>query len=151
MMKYFHCKQGKSFSIISNQTECFSYLDIAEYLLNNLCCLPFQINSIRPKYLTLIQIWFLLKKSRLELNKDLQIAQEQSEFVLFASYRSIFSVDLSDNLSNLISTNNYSQIALMLNRRTLNNNRILTRILDEYHFQIPGKSSFLSRENPHSI
>jgi hypothetical protein len=50
-------------------------------------------------------------------------------------------VNLSTNLSNLILNNNYPEIALMLNRRTLNNNQILNRILEEYDFKIPGKFS----------
>jgi hypothetical protein len=57
----------------------FFYLDVAEYLLDNLCCLPFQINFTRPKFLTLIQIWFLLKKDRIDLEKEIQIAKEQSK------------------------------------------------------------------------
>jgi len=50
-----------------------------------------------------------------------------------------FLVNLSTNLSNLILNNNYSEISLMLNRRTLNNDEILNRILEEYDFKIPGK------------
>jgi hypothetical protein len=50
-----------------------------------------------------------------------------------------FIVNLLSNLSNLILNNNYSKIALMLNRRTLNNDEILNRILEEYKFKIPGK------------
>jgi hypothetical protein len=57
----------------------FFYLDVAEYLLNNLCCLPFQTNFTRPKFLTLIQIWSLLKKDRTDLDKDIEIANEQSK------------------------------------------------------------------------
>jgi hypothetical protein len=37
------------------------------------------MNSTRPKFLTLIQIWFLLKKDRSDLDKDIQIANEQSK------------------------------------------------------------------------
>jgi hypothetical protein len=58
----------------------FFYLDVGEYLLNNLCCLPFQINFCQPKFITLIQIWFLLKKDQSDLEKDIQIANEQSKF-----------------------------------------------------------------------
>ncbi|CAF3493953.1 unnamed protein product [Rotaria sp. Silwood1] len=107
-MKYLNCNQ-----------------DIAEYLLNNLCCLSFRINFIHPKYLTLIQIWFLLKKDRSDIEKDIKIANEQIEF--------------SKNLSNLILNNNYTQIALMLNRRTLNNNELINRLLYEYDFKLPDE------------
>ncbi|CAF1432503.1 unnamed protein product [Adineta steineri] len=108
IMKYFNCTQ-----------------DVAQYLLNNLCCLPFRNNFTHPKYLTLIQIWFLLKKSRSQLEKDIQIANEQ--------------INLSRNLSSLILNNNYTQISLVLNRRTLNNDEILDRILDGYQFKIPDE------------
>ncbi|CAF4638972.1 unnamed protein product [Rotaria sp. Silwood1] len=108
IMKYLNCNQ-----------------DIAEYLLNNLCCLSFRINFIHPKYLTLIQIWFLLKKDRSDIEKDIKIANEQIEF--------------SKNLSNLILNNNYTQIALMLNRRTLNNNELINRLLYEYDFKLPDE------------
>ena len=52
--------------------------DVAAYLLDNLCCLPFRTNYIRPKYVTLIQIWFLLKTDRSELDKTIELANEQS-------------------------------------------------------------------------
>ncbi|CAF0975176.1 unnamed protein product [Rotaria sordida] len=108
IMKYLNCNQ-----------------DIAEYLLNNLCYLSFRINFVHPKFLTLIQIWFLLKKDQSDIDKDIQIANEQ--------------IELSKNLSNLILNNNYTQIALMLNRRTLNNNEFINRILYEYDFKIPDE------------
>ena len=103
---------------LTNYLNCTE--EIAEYLLNNLCCLPFQPNQIRPKNITLIQIWFLLKTSPI----DLQIAHEQ--------------IHLSNNLSHLISTNDHSQIASMLNRRTLNNERLFHRMFEEYDLKIPG-------------
>jgi hypothetical protein len=73
-MKYLSCTEGKIFR------EClflFFDLDVAEYFLNNLCCLPFQNNFTRPKYVTLIQIWFFFKK---DLEQDIQIVNEQSKF-----------------------------------------------------------------------
>lgn len=91
MMKYFHCTEGEILRTFLVEVRRFD-LDVAEYLLNNLCCLPFQINFTRPKNLTLIQIWFLLKKDRSELEKDIQIAQEQSQFkgtLLFPLSRSL--------------------------------------------------------------
>ena len=118
--------------------ELFSIdLDVAEYLLNNLCCLPFQNNFTRPKNITLIQIWFFLKKDRM----DLEIANEQSKILITIDFYILrcFLVNLSTNLSNLILNNSYSDIAQMLNRRTLNNNQLLDRIFEEYNFKIPGK------------
>jgi hypothetical protein len=111
---------------------------VFEYLLNNLCCLPFQINFTQSKYIILIQIWFLLKKDRSDLEKDIQIANEQSNPFrrIYFSLVCLFSVDLSKNLSQLIWDNSYSEIAVMLNRRTLNNNAILDRFLEEYHLTI---------------
>ncbi|CAF2242360.1 unnamed protein product [Rotaria magnacalcarata] len=108
LMKYLNCSQN-----------------VAEYLLNNLCCLSFRMNFVHPKLLTLIQIWFLLRKDRSDIEKDIQIANEQ--------------IELSKDLSNLILNNNHKQIALMLNRRTLNNDEIINRILNEYDFKIPDE------------
>ncbi|CAF3919953.1 unnamed protein product, partial [Rotaria sp. Silwood2] len=108
LMKYLNCSQ-----------------DVAEYLLNNLGCLPFRMNFIHPKFVTLIQIWFFLKKDRSDIEKDIQIANEQ--------------IELSKNLPNLILHNNYTQISLMLNRRTLNNNELINRIIYEYDFKLPDE------------
>ncbi|UJR38371.1 hypothetical protein I4U23_031041 [Adineta vaga] len=108
IMKYFNCSQ-----------------DVAEYLLYNLCCLPFQTNFTRPKSITLIQIWFLLKKDRSDLEKEIQLANEQ--------------INLSKNLSNLILNQNYPQLSLLFNRRTLNNDEIFSKLLEEYQFKIPDE------------
>ena len=53
-------------------------------------------------------------------------------------FDSFFLVELSKNLSDLILNSNYSQIALILNRRTLNNDDILDQLLEKYDFKIPG-------------
>jgi hypothetical protein len=122
-------------------------LDVAEYLLNNLCCLSFRTNFTRPKFLTLIQIWFLLKKDRADLENDLRIANEQSKLKkanIYSHLNNSFLVNLSSNLSNLISNNNYTQIASLLNQRTLNNDTILNKIIEEYDFKIPGNSHIFS-------
>ncbi|CAF1670256.1 unnamed protein product, partial [Adineta ricciae] len=108
IMKYFNCSQ-----------------DVAEYLLNNLCCLPFRTNFTRPKSLTLIQIWFLLRKDRADLEAEIQLANEQ--------------INLSKNLSNLILNQNHPDISLLINRRTLNNDELFNKLLDEYQFKIPDE------------
>lgn len=125
------CCLNETFSISFERciNELSRYLnctqEIGEYLLNNLCCLTFQNNFTRPKSLTLIQIWFLLKKDRSQLENEIEIGNEQ--------------INLSKDLSSLISMKNYDELALMINRRTLNNNEILDRLIEQYDFQIPDE------------
>jgi hypothetical protein len=66
--------------------------------------------------------------------------------IKFLRNKILFLVDLFKNLSNLIFNNDYTQISLMLNRRTLNNDEILNKLLEEYDLKIPGllKKSFRS-------
>lgn len=124
-----------------------------ECLLNNLSCLAFRTNPSSPRSLSLIQIWFLLRKDRETLLNEIQSAAEQSNRPILPAPStrlscSPSSVNHSTDLSNLLENQNYPQIASILNARTLNNEKLFDRILDEYQFKIPGSSSFLSPHTP---
>jgi len=74
-----------------------------------------------------------------KVNFSISIEKEEEEmFCLFDL------VNLSKDLLNLISMKNHEEIALMINRRTLNNNELLDRLIEQYDFQIPGRSTKFS-------
>jgi len=74
-----------------------------------------------------------------KVNFSISIEKEEEEmFYLFDL------VNLSKDLLNLISMKNHEEIALMINRRTLNNNELLDRLIEQYDFQIPGRSTKFS-------
>ena len=119
-------------------------LDQGEHLLDNLCCLSFRSNPQRAKSLHVIQLSFLWSKREemIELVRE----QRNSSFIHVrrVEERSVL-VQLEENLSSLIQNEQWKDIALLLNRRTLTNNeKILDRLLNDSHWRVPGSKDLLA-------
>ncbi|CAF0850126.1 unnamed protein product [Didymodactylos carnosus] len=95
---------------------------ISEHLLSDLCCLSY--TYIRPKHITLLQILFLLNDNEM-FEQKLKLSIEQFGFI--------------KNIVNMVTNNDYKNLALMLNRNTLNNNELIDQIIIEMNYNIPDE------------
>jgi len=59
-------------------TDSVSITELAEYMINDLCCL--QYTFIRPKYVTLLQVCHLYDNDKTEFEQNLKLAIEQTHF-----------------------------------------------------------------------